>query len=245
MNNYKLVIQYDGGRYRGWQRLGGGENTVQEKIESVLSELTGTKTEIIGSSRTDAGVHALAQIANFKTDENFTEEAVKTYLNHYLPQDISVTAVTAVPEAFHARYNARGKTYLYMIWNREYPNPFMRKYSMHVPDRLDVEAMKRASQYFIGEHDFTAFSNAKAGKKSVVREIYAIGLEESDGFIRIRVSGSGFLYNMVRKIVGILIAVGSGEAEADDIPQIIASKERSRAGAMAEACGLYLESVRY
>jgi tRNA pseudouridine38-40 synthase len=245
MNNYKLLIQYDGGRYRGWQRLGGGENTIQEKIESVLSELTGRKTEINGSSRTDAGVHALAQIANFKTELYFTEAEVKNYLINYLPHDICIKEVTSVPENFHARYNAKGKTYLYKIWNQEYPNPFMRKYSMHVKNKLDIDSMKKAAEYFIGEHDYTAFSNAKTNKKSMVREIYSVSIHENGGLIDITVSGNGFLYNMVRKIVGTLIAVGSGEATADIIPQIIASKERCQVRYIADACGLYLENVEY
>lgn len=245
MYNYRLLIQYDGGRYRGWQRLGQGENTIQEKIETVLSELTGKKTEIIGAGRTDAGVHALAQIANFKSVKRFTEAEVKSYLNTYLPHDICVKQVTFVPEIFHARYNAKGKTYLYRIWNQEYPNPFMRKYSMHVKNKLDINSMKYASKYFIGEHDFTAFSNAKTNKKSLVRDIDAIGIDEKEGLIEIKISANGFLYNMVRKIVGTLIAVGSGEANAADIPQMIASKERSRVEHLADACGLYLENVKY
>jgi tRNA pseudouridine38-40 synthase len=245
MYNYRLLIQYDGGRYRGWQRLGQGENTIQEKIESVLSELTGKKTEINGSSRTDAGVHALAQIANFKSDKYFTEAEVQNYLTSYLPHDICVKEVTSAPENFHARYNAKGKTYLYKIWNEEYPNPFMRKYSMHVKNKLDMGSMKKAADYFIGEHDFTAFSNAKTNKKSLVRDIYSIGIDEKEGFIEIRVSANGFLYNMARKIVGTLIAVGSGEAKAETIPQIIASKERGRVEHIADACGLYLEHVEF
>jgi tRNA pseudouridine38-40 synthase len=245
MNNYKLIIQYDGGRYKGWQRLGRGENTIQGKIESVLSELTGKKIEIIGSSRTDAGVHAYAQIANFKTDGDYTPAEVKEYLNRYLPHDISIQEVTLADGNFHARFNAKGKTYLYKIWNQEYPNPFMRKYSMHVPNKLDLNRMRSAAQYFIGEHDFTAFSNPKTNKKTMFRTIYSIGIEETGGFTQIRVTGDGFLYNMVRKMVGLLIAVGSGEVDGDAIPQIIASKERSRAGYIADACGLYLESIAY
>lgn len=245
MNNYKMVIQYDGGRYRGWQRLGAGEQTIQAKIESVLSQFTGVKTEIIGSSRTDAGVHALAQVANFKTNQSAPEAEIKRYLNEYLPQDICVIQVTAVPEQFHARYHAKRKTYFYQIWNREYPNPFMRKYSMHVKQKLDISTIRQAAAHFLGEHDFTAFSNAKSNKKSMIRTIHAIKIEEQDGFIHIRITGDGFLYNMVRKMVGMLIAVGLGEASADDIPQIIASKERRQAGYLADACGLYLESVEY
>lgn len=245
MNNYKLIIQYDGGRYKGWQRLGNGENTVQEKIENVLSELVGKPVEIIGCSRTDAGVHALSQTANFKTDKNLSETEISSYLNNYLPHDICIKEVTKVPENFHSRYNSKGKTYLYKIWNKEFSNPFMRKYSMHVKNVLDIEKMKDASKHFVGEHDFTAFSNAKTKKKTMVREIYSITIEENEGFVEIRLRGSGFLYNMARKIVGSLIAVGSGEAEANKIPGIIASKDRGQALYIAEANGLYLENVEF
>lgn len=245
MNNYKMLIQYDGGRYKGWQRLGNGENTVQEKLESILSGLIGKETEIIGSSRTDAGVHALGQVANFKTKVNLSETEIKSYLNRYLPNDIGVKDVSLVNEDFHARYHTKGKTYLYKLWNREYTNPFMRRYSMHVEKMLDIEKMKNAARFFVGEHDFTAFSNAKSKKKSMVREIYAISIEENEGLIEIRVRGNGFLYNMVRKIVGILIEVGLDRVDADSIPLIIASRERGQAGYIAEACGLYLENVEY
>ncbi|WP_028399804.1 tRNA pseudouridine(38-40) synthase TruA [Ectobacillus panaciterrae] len=245
MNNYKLIIQYDGGRYKGWQRLGNDENTIQGKIENVLSEMVGKKIEIIGCSRTDAGVHALAQIANFKIDENLTESEIKNYLNRYLPQDISITQVMSVPERFHARYNSKAKTYVYKIWNEEHTNPFMRKYSMHIEQKLNMERMKKACQYFIGEHDFTAFSNAKSKKKSMVREIYSIDIVENGGFIQIRVRGNGFLYNMVRKIVGTLIEVGSGERDAEDIPRILDSKDRSQVSCLAEAGGLHLEKIDF
>ena len=245
MSNYKITIQYDGGRYQGWQRLGNSENTIQGKIENVLTEMAGEKIEIIGCSRTDAGVHALAQIANFKIDANLAESEVMNYLNRYLPRDISIVDVKLVSERFHARYNAKDKTYLYKIWNEPYTNPFMRKYSMHVDKKLNIERIKEACQYFIGKHDFTAFSNAKSKKKSMVREIYALDIEESDGFIQIRVRGNGFLYNMVRKIVGTLIEVGLGEKEAESIPSIIDSKERIQTGRMADGTGLYLEKIDF
>lgn len=245
MNNYKLVIQYDGGRYKGWQRLGKGENTIQAKIEQVLSQLVGSDIEIIGCSRTDAGVHAYSQVANFKTDKSLKEKEIKDYLKKYLPQDISICEVTKVHDRFHARYNAKDKTYLYKIWNEECTNPFMRKYSMHIEQKLDLEKMKQASRYFIGNHDFTAYSNAKSKKKSMVREIYAIDVKEANGFVLIRVRGEGFLYNMVRKIVGTLIEVGLGEIEAATIPKILESKERNQTGRIAEATGLYLEKVEF
>lgn len=245
MNNYRLTIQYDGGRYKGWQRLGNEENTIQGKIEKVLSEMVQRKIEIIGCSRTDAGVHALAQIANFKLTENMTEYEVRDYLNKYLPKDIGIKDVMLVPENFHARYNAKDKTYLFKIWNEKYTNPFMRNYSMHVDKKINVTKMKKASQYFIGEHDFTAFSNAKSKKKSKVREIYSIDIEENDGFIQTRVRGNGFLYNMVRRIVGTLIEVGLDHVDSSNIPMIINSKERNQAGYIADACGLYLEKIEF
>lgn len=243
--NYKLTIQYDGGRYKGWQRLGDNDETIQGKIEHVLSELEGEKVEIIGSSRTDAGVHALAQIANVKLKKNLAASVIKKFLNSSLPQDISVSDVTTVPERFHARYNAKGKTYLYKIWNKEYSDPFMRKYSMHVDKTLDIGGMKEAGHYFIGEHDFTAYSNAKSKKKNAVRTISSLTINEDNGFIQIRISGNGFLYNMVRKIVGTLIEVGLNEREAETIPGILEAKKREQVAIMADARGLYLEKIDF
>ncbi|MFP9127547.1 tRNA pseudouridine(38-40) synthase TruA [Niallia sp. BSM11] len=245
MNNYKMIIQYDGGRYRGWQRLGNGDSSIQGKIENVLTEMAGEEVQIIGCSRTDAGVHAMEQIANFKIKTSMSELQIKTYLNKYLPNDISVLHLETVPDRFHARYNAKDKTYLYKIWNEEHTNPFMRKYSMHVDQKLDISKMKEAASHFLGSHDFTAYSNAKSKKKSMVREIYAISIEKENGFLHIRVRGDGFLYNMVRKIVGTLIEVGLNTIKPDQIPAIIESKERVQTGLMAEAAGLYLEKVEF
>lgn len=235
MYNFKLTLQYDGGRYKGWQRLGNEDNTIQGKLETVLSQMLGEATELTGCSRTDAGVHALAQIANFKTTKRLSQEEILGYLNRYLPQDISVIKVEEVAPDFHSRYHAKSKTYLYRIWNKEYPNPFMRKYSMHITDRLDTDQMRNASSHFIGQHDFTAYSNAKSKKKSMVRQINSIHIEEAEGF----------LHNMVRRIVGTLIEVGLGKLAAEEIPEIILSQERNRTGNMAEACGLYLEKIEY
>ncbi|WP_017815023.1 MULTISPECIES: tRNA pseudouridine(38-40) synthase TruA [Paenibacillus] len=245
MNNYKLTIQYDGDRYKGWQRLGDSDHTIQGKIEKAISVLTGEEIEIVGSSRTDAGVHALMQVANFKTRQDLTEERIMSFLNHYLPPDISIIQVEQVDEQFHARFHATDKTYLYKVWNRAYSHPFMRKYSMHVVKPLDIERMRQGAAHFIGEHDFTAYANAKSKKKDSVRTIHALDIQEKDGFIEFRVSGNGFLYNMVRKMVGTLIAVGLGEKKAEEIPGIILSKERLQTGGMAEAEGLYLEEIRF
>lgn len=246
MNNFKLTIQYDGSRYKGWQRLGKAEETtIQGKIENVISELVGKEIEIIGCSRTDAGVHALAQVANFKTDKPLTEKEIKKYLNKYLPQDIRIVDVTKVNDRFHSRYNAKDKTYLYKIWNEDYMSPFMRNYSMHVEEKLHLENMKKAAQHFIGTHDFTTFSNAKSKKKSMVREIYSITLSQNKGLIEIRVRGNGFLYNMIRKMVGTLIEVGLGRIEPEEIPSMLSSKERNQVNYMAFAGGLFLEKIDY
>lgn len=245
MNNYKLIIQYDGGRYKGWQRLGSGENTIQGKIENVISEMVGRPIEIIGCSRTDAGVHAFAQVANFKLGEDIPVLEMKQYLNRYLPQDISVINVSMESERFHARYNSKAKTYIYKIWNEDYSNPFMRKYSMHVEETLDIKKMEIASKHFLGEHDFTAFSNAKSKKKSMVRSVYSIEIEKVDEFLQIRISGDGFLYNMVRKIVGTLIEVGLGKRDAKEISGMIQSKDRGQVSSLAEPSGLYLESIEF
>ncbi|MDG4657254.1 tRNA pseudouridine(38-40) synthase TruA [Ectobacillus antri] len=245
MNNYKMLIQYDGSRYKGWQRLGNGENTIQGKIEHVLSEMVGRPIEIIGCSRTDAGVHAFAQIANFKLEEQLPVEEIQAYLHKYLPNDISVVQVEETHERFHARYNAKAKTYVYKIWNEQHTNPFMRKYSMHVTEKLDIAKMKQAARHFVGKHDFTAFSNAKSKKKSMVREIYAIEIIKEGSFIYIRVKGDGFLYNMVRKIVATLIEVGNETRSEATIPEMIASKDRSVVTSLADAAGLHLEHVEF
>jgi tRNA pseudouridine38-40 synthase len=245
MYNYKLTIQYDGGRYKGWQRLGSDDNTIQAKLEQVLSQQVGKDLEIIGCSRTDAGVHALSQIANFKTNDYLKEGDIKEYVNRYLPSDISVTEVVMVGENFHARYNAKDKTYLYKIWNKDFSNPFIRKYSQHVKEKLNISLMKAAAVQLLGTHDFTAFSNAKSKKKSMVREIYSIDIEELDGLINIRICGNSFLYNMARWIVGALIEAGLGRLMVEEIPIILEARERGRAGNLADACGLYLEKINY
>jgi len=243
--NYKLTIRYDGERYKGWQRLGNTKNTIQEKIENALGVLTGHPVEITGSGRTDAGVHALAQTANFKTDKVLDENKIIQFLNNYLPRDICITGAESVDERFHSRYHAKSKTYLYKIWNSEFLDPFQRKYTMHVPEKLDIEKMRQACSYFLGEHDFTAYTNAKSKNKDKVRIIYFIELWQEGDLISIRICGNGFLYNMVRKMVGTLIAVGMGEKEPSEAKEILLSKDRSRTGILADACGLYLESIEF
>lgn len=245
MNNYKLIIQYDGGRYKGWQRLGDSDSTIQGKIEHVLTEMLQRRIEITGCSRTDAGVHAYFQVANFKIKDDMGEAEIKSYLNRFLPHDISIIKVERVPEQFHSRLNAKAKTYLYQICNEAHANPFLRRYSMHIEQKLDLDAMREAAGYFLGSHDFTAFSNARSKTKSMVREIYSIDIKETKGLIQIRIRGNGFLHNMVRRMVGVMIHAGLGETQPDSVPDLLLQKQRSDVGITAEACGLILESIEY
>jgi tRNA pseudouridine38-40 synthase len=245
MNNYRLTIQYDGSRYKGWQRLGEGEATIQAKIEHVLSEMMGKEIKIIGASRTDAGVHALMQVANFQLQENVGTDEIQMYLNRYLPDDIWITEVTEVFARFHARHNASSKTYLYKVLNSEIGNPFMRAYSIQIKETLDLKLMRAAAQELIGEHDFTTFTNAKSKKKSMVRTIESINLEKRKDMIEIRITGNGFLHNMVRRIVGTLIEVGSGNLKPKTVKDILIAKERSGVSMIAKPQGLYLENIEY
>jgi tRNA pseudouridine38-40 synthase len=243
--NFKLTIQYDGTRYRGWQRLGDSDATIQGKIESVLSRMAGEKIELIGSGRTDAGAHALAQVANFKTACRMTPDEILNYCYRYLPEDIIVKAAEPADERFHARYNARSKTYLYRLWNAPRHDVFERKCAWHVPEPLDLQRMQEASARFIGRHDFQSFTTLKSKKKSMERELYSIDFKTEGSRIDIYFKADGFLYNMVRIIVGTLVEVGKGSLESTAIPDIISSRMRSNAGITAPPNALFLFTVDY
>ncbi len=245
MQNIKLTIQYDGTKYRGWQRLKNPDLTVQGKIENVLSKMTEENIEIIGSGRTDGGVHALNQVANFKTKSSMKPHEIQDYCYKYLPEDIVVTRVNVVDERFHARFNAKGKKYIYRILNTKYHDPFLRGFVNHIPERLDIEAIKQASAYIIGEHDFSSFTSTKAKKKSKVREIHEINISKKEDVIEIMFYGNGFLYNMVRIIVGTLIEVGTGEIKPEKIKDILNKEDRQFAGPTAPPQGLFLYDVEY
>ena len=265
MQNYKMTIQYDGTRYQGWQRLKDSDKSIQGKIEEVLTRMCNHKVEIHGSGRTDANVHAIGQVASFKIETEKTCEEIQDYLNTYLPEDIAVVDVCEVDERFHARLTKCRKTYLYRINNANISNVFERKYVYNVPERLDIEKMKKAASYLIGEHDFVGFSSLKKVKKSTVRRIYecrvtphppqAVPLPlEGKAYgrstggnneIDIYITGDGFLYNMVRIIVGTLIEIGKGERKPEDILKVLESKNRTDAGFTAPGQGLILYEVRY
>jgi tRNA pseudouridine38-40 synthase len=245
MRNIKITIEYDGSRYKGFQRLTDSENTIQGKLESVLSKMADEKIEIIGSGRTDMGVHARNQVANFKTNSNLSIKKINEYLNKYLPEDIVIKNVEEVDDRFHSRYNVKQKVYLYKLNNSKNQDVFLRKYSTHIERELDIDLMKKASEYLVGEHDFTSFASSKSKKKSNVREIYSITINKNKDIIDIFVEGNGFLYNMVRIIVGALIDVGLHKKTPEDIKIMLDELDRSKASDTAPAKGLYLYSVKY
>ena len=245
MRNIKMIIKYDGSRYKGFQRLKDNDMTIQGKIESVLSKMTNEDIEIIGSGRTDMGVHAYGQVANFKTNSIMPLNKIKSYLYEYLPEDIVITSLEEVDERFHSRYNAKSKIYLYKIFNDEIHNPFLRKYTTHIPKKLDLDLMKEGSKYLIGEHDFTSFASSKSKKKSNIRIIKSISIKEENGLIEVYVEGNGFLYNMVRIIIGSLIDVGLRKKSPEDIKIMLDAKDRKKSSDTAPSKGLYLYKVKY
>lgn len=245
MRNFRLLLQYEGTRYQGWQRQESTGNTIQGRLEALLTKMCGATVEIQGSGRTDAGVHALGQVANFHAETDMDCQEILTYMNRYLPEDIGVMEVTEVSDRFHSRLNATGKTYCYRVWNSELPCVFDRKFVTVVSDKLDVEAMQKASCYLTGTHDFKAFTSAKRGKKSTVRTIESIRIGQEGAELRFVFRGDGFLYHMVRILVGTLLEVGRGEREAEELPDIMDRGQRERAGALAPAKGLTLVEVRY
>ena len=245
MRNFKMLLQYEGGRYQGWQRQETTNNTIQGKLEAILYKLCGQHVEIQGSGRTDAGVHAKGQVANLKLDTELTAEELAAYLNRYLPEDIGVLDMEEVSPRFHARLNAKGKTYCYQVINSEVPHIFDRRYAYVWKDALNVEAMRRGAEYLLGTHDFAAFTSAKKSKKSTVRTIEQIRIEQDGDMLRLWYSGDGFLFHMVRILTGTLLEIGSGQKQPEDMADILASGIRERAGFLAPAQGLTLMEVRY
>ncbi len=244
MRNLRLDICYDGTRYRGWQRLSGEDATIQGKIEDCLSRILSQNIEITGSGRTDAGVHARGQVANFHCESNMTAEEILAQLRRYLPEDIGIYSCKDCSPRFHARLNAKEKTYIYRIWNSDAPCVFRRRFVTAVPEHLDLDAMRRAADYLLGEHDFSAFCGNPRFKKSTVRFVRAITISRREQELEIAVTGNGFLHNMVRILIGTLIEVGRGERAADSIPALFGAK-RSEAGFLAPAQGLCLQEVFY
>ena len=244
MRNLRLDVCYDGSRYRGWQRLSGTENTIQAKLENALCRILGEKIEISASGRTDAGTHAKGQVVNFHCNSNMSCEEILSQLRRYLPEDIGIYSCKNVSERFHARLNAKTKTYMYRVWNSEQPCVFERKYVHVDPRTLDVNAMQTAATFFLGEHDFLAFCSNKSKNKSTVRYISFFGVERVGNEVVFTITGNGFLHHMVRIIVGTLLEIGRGERMVESVPVLFSAK-REESGEMVPSCGLCLMEVTY
>lgn len=245
MTNFKLTLSYDGTRYRGWQRQGNANDTIQQKLEGILSRLLEQPVELAASGRTDAGVHARMQVCSFHADTALSSEALLAQLRRYLPEDIGAISLEIAPPRFHARLSCKEKTYVYRIWNSDTPRVFERKYCYQLPEPLDLDSMRQAAGLLCGQHDFAAFCSLKNSKKSTVRELRHVEITRDGDEIRIVYTGDGFLYNMVRILTGTLLQVGRGERPPEDIPLILASHDRATAGPTAPAHGLFLWDVRY
>ncbi|MCM1158356.1 MAG: tRNA pseudouridine(38-40) synthase TruA [Bacteroidales bacterium] len=248
---YQCVTAYEGTRYKGWQKQGNTANTIQAKIEDILSRMLKEPIEITGSGRTDAGVHALGQVFHFHCTKDLfadsTHQEFLTKLNHYLPKDIRILAIESCGLRFHARLNAVQKTYQYRIDTSPYGNLFLRDTAHHVSAPMDIDAIKKGAALLLGTHDFKSFCSNKRMKKSSIRTIYDIEItwKPEQQLLFFTFTGNGFLYNMVRILSGTLIEIGLGLRAPEDIPGILAGCNRALAGHTAPANGLFLVSVRY
>lgn len=246
MRNIKLTIEYDGSRYQGWQRLGKDEsnNTIANKITEVIKKMTNEDVELFCGARTEVGVHAYGQTANFKTTTDMSPLEIQRYLNRYLPMDIAITAAEEKPERFHASLNAASKIYLYRTSISDVPSVFERKYVYHSFRKPNVDLMKQAAILLIGKHDFKKFSTVKKNK-STIKELYDIDIYDDGEEIQITLHGNDFLHNMARMIIGTLFDIGVGNRKKEDIEQIFDSNSNVSASAPADPKGLYLQEVLY
>jgi tRNA pseudouridine38-40 synthase len=255
MRRMRMILQYDGTAYKGWQVQKTG-TTIQGLLQDVISRLTGERVQVIGAGRTDAGVHALAQVASFDTSSRLEPPALQRGLNALLPADIRVTGLDEVASEFHPRKSACRKRYMYLIANMEEIPVFMERYMWGIRFPLDTAKMNAAAGYLMGRHDFSSFRGAKCGSRNTERTIYSIGLEKKEEvmflfvgfkgtFIRLSIEADGFLRHMVRNIIGTLVEVGREKADPQKIIEILASRDRRVAGPMAPARGLFLERVFY
>ena len=244
MKNYKMIIEYDGRRYSGWEEKE-GRDTIQGKIQAVLSEICKTPVKVTGAGRTDAGVHARGMVANAHMELSQGPKEIRDYLNRYLPEDICVTEVCEVPERFHARYNAVGKTYCYTCYSGDVKTVFDRKYVYSIGFQPDIAAMRKAAEYLIGEKDFAAFCGNAKMKKSTVRRIDSIEIVRKDAYITFTYHGNGFLQYQIRIMTGTLLEVGKGNCRPERITDILLSKTRENAGPTLPPQGLCLMKIDY
>ncbi|HEX9062000.1 MAG TPA: tRNA pseudouridine(38-40) synthase TruA [Clostridia bacterium] len=245
MKNYKIIVQYDGSKYKGWQKIKDSDLSIQEKIETVLSKMTGEEVQVIGCGRTDAGTHAENYVANFHTDSKMSPKQISNYFYEFLPQDIVVKSVEEVDERFHAQHNVKSKTYVYSITKGKFRNVFNRKYSFHSEEKLNLTEMRNAAGYLIGTHDFQSFTSLKEGSKSTIRTINSLDIIENGMVIEIAINSSDFLLHMARLIVGILLEVGKNKMKAIDVQKVLNDKKRTEAVPMAQPKGLCLRDVQY
>lgn len=250
--NYKITLQYDGTTFSGWQKQGNTKNTIQEKLENILSEMSGESVEVHGAGRTDAGVHAEGQVASFKLSKFFETDAVKSFLNERLPVKICVASVEIAENDFHARLSAKGKVYVYRVWNSDVRNVFEYPYLYHYAESIiECDKMQKAAYLLIGECDLASFCVPAQLKgydkkgRSTIRRIDGIKFERIGDEIRMTFEGSGFLYNTVRIMAGTLIEIGIGQRSIESITETVKSRDRASAGFKAPACGLTLKEVKY
>ena len=245
MQNYKMTLAYDGSRYQGWQGQGNTSNTIQAKVETALSRLTGSAVTIHASGRTDAGVHAGGQVVSFQLEQPLPCDKLLVDLNRWLPEDMGVMALEFAPPRFHARLSATGKQYVYRIWNSPLPDVFGRKYRYALPQTLDLEAMRQAARILEGTHDFRSFCGLTRFKKSTVRTVYSISVTREGEVVSLRFCGNGFLNRMVRILAGTLAEVGLGVRQPEEMAGVLEAKDRSAAAGALPPRGLTLAAVFY
>ncbi|MBI4619728.1 MAG: tRNA pseudouridine(38-40) synthase TruA [Desulfobacterales bacterium] len=245
MRNIKLVIEYDGTNYHGWQ-IQPNAVSIQETIENRLQKITQEEIRLIAAGRTDAGVHAIEQVANFSTKSQLDINNIQRGLNSLLPPDIAIKEIGEAEQDFHARYSAKSKIYRYVILNRRFPSPLYRNFSWFIPFNLNIEEMKNAVQCLLGKHDFSSFKASRCNSHNPIREVYGISLDEDPkGFIIFEIEANAFLKQMVRNIVGTLADVGKGKIGAVEFEEILRAKDRKKAGITAPPQGLFLVKIKY
>ncbi|MBI5778884.1 MAG: tRNA pseudouridine(38-40) synthase TruA [Planctomycetes bacterium] len=244
MRNIKLAIEYDGTNYCGWQ-IQQNAKAVQDVITEALTKITGHKITLYGASRTDSGVHAKGQAANFRTRSRMTPQQFIKALNSNLPDDIAIRAAKEVPKSFNSMYDAKSKDYRYTILNSFIRSVLDRNFYYFAPYRISLARMKKAARYLVGRHDFRAFASKSSAKENCIRKIYSIKIVKKNEYVYVDIKGNGFLYNMVRTIVGTLLLVAQGKIKPESIREILNSQERKKAGPTAPAKGLCLIKVNY
>lgn len=242
--NLLLKLSYDGTRYHGWQ-VQQNAQSVQSVLQDALFPVLGGVHDVKGCSRTDTGVHAREYCVSVKTKNSIPPERLQAALNNRLPRDIAVLSCCEVPLDFHARYSCTGKEYVYQIWNDKVKHPFLYGYSLHYPYELDVPLLDRAAQAYCGTHDFSSFCSAGSKKQDNTRTVARFSVERSGSLVTMTTAADGYLYNMVRIMVGTLLRIAQGKLDPDALPAVIEAKNRSAAGPTAPACGLFLNRVFY